>query len=340
VSAVTYSAFAEPLGDGQSLGRRFRYAGGWGYQADLLVLEGAPGTGPITLIHVGHRWYQPDIGRFIQRDPLGISGGVNVYAYLDNEPVSGADPSGLDRIRTPWGWRDPRTGRWVKGPWWWRGGKWGVRRFPAVTVGYWIGIQMTKGLYRLSGEPYPGDPWPLFKETCVAVWDCLDTSEYPPPRRPSSPEPWPRDPPMFPRGPFFCFVEDTVVYASEGPKSVGELKVGTQVASAGIGSDAGTERVVAVASAWAREIIEVDLGDEVLRCTAQHPFLVSEKGWTRAADLRPGDRVASGTGEPVRVCAARRVLLVHPVRVINISLSERHTYNVGRHRVIVHNKSI
>jgi RHS repeat-associated protein len=101
VSAVTYSAFAEPLGDGQSLGRRFRYAGGWGYQADLLVLEGAPGTGPITLIHVGHRWYQPDIGRFIQRDPLGIFGGLNTYAYADANPLNRVDPFGLYSMADP-----------------------------------------------------------------------------------------------------------------------------------------------------------------------------------------------------------------------------------------------
>jgi RHS repeat-associated protein len=69
-------------------------AGGWGYESDLLLLEGAPGTAPITLMHVGHRWYDPGLGRFIQRDPIGIFGGPNVYEYAASNPLGAVDPNG------------------------------------------------------------------------------------------------------------------------------------------------------------------------------------------------------------------------------------------------------
>jgi RHS repeat-associated protein len=99
VATSAYTAFGELVGG--DLDTRYRYAGGWGYEtagfADdpgLLVLEGAPGSAPITLMHVGHRWYQPDIGRFIQRDPLGIGAGVNVYTYGHNAPTITVDPDG------------------------------------------------------------------------------------------------------------------------------------------------------------------------------------------------------------------------------------------------------
>jgi hypothetical protein len=42
---------------------------------------------------LGERWYWPELGRFIQQDPLGD--GVNWYAYAGNNPVVWADPSGL-----------------------------------------------------------------------------------------------------------------------------------------------------------------------------------------------------------------------------------------------------
>ncbi|MBK6780970.1 MAG: RHS repeat-associated core domain-containing protein [Gemmatimonadetes bacterium] len=38
----------------------------------------------------------PPPGRWISEDPIGIAGGLNVYAYAGNDPVNGRDPSGLD----------------------------------------------------------------------------------------------------------------------------------------------------------------------------------------------------------------------------------------------------
>jgi RHS repeat-associated protein len=93
VASVAYTAFGEPIGTAPDT--RYQYAGGWGYESDLLILEGAPATAPITLQHVGHRWYDPSIGRFIQRDPIGVSGGLNVYLYCSPNPLSVADPEGL-----------------------------------------------------------------------------------------------------------------------------------------------------------------------------------------------------------------------------------------------------
>ena len=43
-----------------------------------------------------HRAYNPAIGKFISRDPIEETGGINLYAYVENNPIQYADPSGLD----------------------------------------------------------------------------------------------------------------------------------------------------------------------------------------------------------------------------------------------------
>ena len=47
------------------------------------------------LIYQRNRWYDPNSGRFTQEDPIGFAGGINLYAYAGNDPVTYSDPYGL-----------------------------------------------------------------------------------------------------------------------------------------------------------------------------------------------------------------------------------------------------
>jgi hypothetical protein len=47
-----------------------------------------------------HRYYGPEIGRYLTADPIGLDGGVNLYAYVNN-PVNWVDPDGLAPERPP-----------------------------------------------------------------------------------------------------------------------------------------------------------------------------------------------------------------------------------------------
>ncbi len=62
----------------------FGYEGQAGYYTDLE-------TG---LILCTHRFYDPQNGRWLTRDPMGYKGGVNLYGYVGNDPVSRTDRRG------------------------------------------------------------------------------------------------------------------------------------------------------------------------------------------------------------------------------------------------------
>jgi YD repeat-containing protein len=110
---MVYSAFGEVVNVTGNLGGRYKYAGAYGYETGQwnppgvscdVPLDPQHPTGSSSLscdplaalgwLHVGERYYDPACGRFMQRDPIGIAGGLNTYAYTSNNPVSKVDPDG------------------------------------------------------------------------------------------------------------------------------------------------------------------------------------------------------------------------------------------------------
>jgi len=47
------------------------------------------------LLYARQRWYDPTIGRFLNQDPIGFAGGLNLFTYVDNNPIHFVDPDGL-----------------------------------------------------------------------------------------------------------------------------------------------------------------------------------------------------------------------------------------------------
>lgn len=107
VNDYSYLPFGGTLVQIKTIVNPFQFVGAFG------VITGLDG-----LVAMGFRTYQPNLGRFIMEDPIGLAGGdLNLQRYATNNPVTYVDPIGTagsgetnafmpySRIET-----DPRTG--------------------------------------------------------------------------------------------------------------------------------------------------------------------------------------------------------------------------------------
>jgi RHS repeat-associated protein len=270
LSSHLYAAHGSALA-ATAAGDPFGYGARWGYYSD-------PETGLLLLTH---RYYDPSAGRFLTRDPAGYAGGVNLYAYVQNGPLSYSDPSGLDG----WGndladWLDDRIG--------------GAQRYLRPDVQDWVG----NGAVATGADMARGfaDMLRVGSGVGHALYDCDDNGYG---RAAAVAQDIARAAAIFQTlaGPFAgrgganCFVAGTPVQTAGGAKPIEEVRAGDVVASADPAQPDGPALRQEVARTFERtaaEVVDIRVGRETITATPEHPFWVVGAGWTEAGELRRG----------------------------------------------------
>ena len=79
--SYTYDSFGKQTASSGSLTNPFQYT----------ARESDPETG---LYYYRARYYDPTTGRFLNEDPTGFKGGINLYGCVGNDPINKTDPDG------------------------------------------------------------------------------------------------------------------------------------------------------------------------------------------------------------------------------------------------------
>ena len=83
VNTYSYDSFGNVISANETVYNAFQYVGGYG------LMQNDSGT-----IFVRARNYDPNTGRWISEDPIGIDGGENLYVYCGNDGVDYVDVEG------------------------------------------------------------------------------------------------------------------------------------------------------------------------------------------------------------------------------------------------------
>jgi len=83
VNKYAYDEFGKVLNQEEAIPNPFKYVGQFG------VMDEENG-----LFYMRARYYDPEVGRFISKDPIGLLGGLNMFTYVGNNPVNLIDPEG------------------------------------------------------------------------------------------------------------------------------------------------------------------------------------------------------------------------------------------------------
>lgn len=138
---------------------------------------------------------------------------------------------------------------------------------------------------------------------------------------------------------WYCFLAGTVVHTENGVAPVERLAeqelVLTRVPDLCIPAYA---RVQAIHVGETDTVVHVQLGDEVISTTPEHPFWVIDRGWVRAGSLTSNHVLQDADGRNVAIVMVVMEHLARPVTVYNLTVGGSQTFFVGDARIRVHNK--
>jgi serine protease inhibitor len=126
-----------------------------------------------------------------------------------------------------------------------------------------------------------------------------------------------------------CFAAGTPVMTPDGEKRIEELQAGDYVLARDEHHLEGVvePRMIERTLHGEANIVELQVGGQVIRTTAPHPFFVRGRGWTPACEVKVEDRLSTSHGDWIEVEKVLHTDVSEPV--YNLRVAGYRTYFVG-----------
>lgn len=351
--------------------------GKWGSKAEanhyrFSSKEVHPNSG---LYYYGFRFYEPNLQRWMNRDPLGEAGGLNLYGFVGNSPVGAIDPYGeswfsSDISQEEWDRESKKHGRPKRDP---RSSRneWddALDRIgddvatPGMFVdeGQWLDAADSSeeaGMIALTGAAIPELKAGQLAAAGMRLRraECLVEAKAGANLADESAGAMKMADDAL-RG--ACFVDGTMVDTAAGLVEIEDIEPGDQVWS--YDEQTGQWELAVVERTFAHphegDIISITVDGTRVEATDEHPFWVmadtsgrkpaletelpgakrqSSGKWITARELRIGDKLQQKGGN-VLIIEAMETNQIRAI-VHNIQVLKNHNYTVGAFGVLVHNQ--
>ena len=136
------------------------------------------------------------------------------------------------------------------------------------------------------------------------------------------------------------FAGATTVFLAGGThKPIEDVRVGDKVIATDPETGEQVAKQVEHVFVHPDKVIDLVVAGEVITTTEDHPFWsVTDKGFQRADELSPGEKVLSADGRVITV-SGLDLGTTREALAYNLSVEGIHTYHVGNAEILVHNES-